>query len=461
MATDVKRRGEVDMTQGSIASKLVRFSLPLMATSILQLLYNAADTMVVGRFAGADALAAVGSTGALINLFIFLFTGFSLGGNVVIAQANGEKDPDKISRAVHTTVALALVSGVVALILGVMLTRPLLIATGVPEEVLDGAQLYMTLVLLGSPANMLYNFGSSILRAMGDTRRPLIYLSISGAVNVLLNLVLVILCKMGVAGVAIATVASQVLSAIFVVVYLMRAEGSIHLNLRKLRLEKEFVAPIIRIGLPSGIQSSMFSISNTLLQGAVNSQGAVVMAGHAAANSLCGFTQVTMSAFATAIITFVSTNRGARLYQRVRRGMWTAMGIGMCISVPVGMAFLCVGESLLGLYNSDPEVIKWGMVNLGIQLPTYFLCGTMEISSAQMRGLRYSFSSMIVNILGICGFRIFWIYTVFAKNPTMRTLYMAYPVSWILTTLAFLAIYFAAALPRLRKEEQEMRNVGI
>jgi len=301
---------------------------------------------------------------------------------------------------------------------------------------------------------MVYNFGASVLRALGDSKRPLIYLGISGAVNVILNLILVIVFHMSVAGVAIATVVSQFLSAAFVIVHLVRSEGCMHLDIRKLRLEKEFVKPIVRVGLPSGIQSSMFAISNTIIQSAVNAQGSIVMAGNSAAANLESFVHLAMSAFATAILTFASTNRGARRYDRVHSGPWVAMGIVTVLGLGTGLLALIFGRFLLGLYNGDPQVIDWGMVRMGIMLPTYFLCGLMEIASAQLRGLRYAIAPMLCSITGVCGFRIVWIYTIFAANPTMQTLYISYPISWVLVFIAHMTCYLVFALPGINREEK-------
>ena len=450
-----RMRGDLDMTQGSILSNLIRFALPLMATSVLQLLYNAADVAVVGRFAGSQSLAAVGSTGSLINLITQLFIGLSLGSNVLIAHANGAGDDRKVSQAVHTSIALALVSGLLVMMIGLCLSRPMLHVMGSPDDVIDLASLYMTIYFIGMPANMLYNFGASILRAMGDTRHPLIYLSISGIVNVVFNLVLVIVFHMGVAGVAVATVASQVISAVFVIIHLVRSEGKIHLNLRKLRLDMEYIKPIVRIGLPAGIQGSLFSVSNVIIQSTVNAQGSLVMAGNAASASLEGFVGMVMGSFSSALLTFVSTNRGARLYARVRRVLFVAIGAVTVLAMSIGLLLVCFGESLLSLYNADPGVIEWGMVRLRIMAPTYFMCGLMDLGASQQRGVGYSVTPMIVSLSGACLFRIVWIYSVYAANPAMQTLYISYPISWTLTFIVHLICYFLFALPKLKKEERE------
>ena len=444
---------ELDMTHGAILPQLIRFSLPLIASSVLQLLYNAADVAVVGRFAGSEALAAVGSTGSLINLLTNLFIGLSLGGNVVIAHAHGAGDQKAVSRSVHTTIALSLVSGVIVMIVGLLASRPMLHLMGSPDDVIDLAALYMRIYFIGMPFNMLYNFGAGVLRAMGDTKRPLFYLAVSGLVNVALNLVLVIVFRMGVAGVAIATVASQVMSAAFVILYLLRTEECIRVDLKKLTLDKKYVKEILRIGLPAGIQSTVFNISNVTIQSTVNAQGSIVMAGNAAAGNLEGFVYVAMNALAQGALTFSSTNRGARQYDRVRRILWVALGAALVAGLAVGLVFLAFGDKLLTIYNTDPDVIYWGMVRMGIILPTYFVCGLMDVAACQMRGMGYSVLPMVVSLTGACAFRLIWIFTVYAMHPTMQTLYISYPISWALTFLAHLGCYLTVGRKKLANME--------
>lgn len=450
------RNRDLDMTQGPLLPLMLRFALPLMLTSILQLLYNAADIAVVGQFAGSQSLAAVGSTGSLINLLTNLFMGLSLGGNVIIAHANGAGDRQGVSRGVHTSIALALVSGVFVMILGLCLARPLLHMMGSPDDVIDLATLYLRIYFIGMPFNMLYNFGAGIIRAMGDTRRPLVYLSISGLVNVVLNLILVIVFHMGVAGVSIATVASQVISAIFVVTYLMRTEGAIHLDPRRIRLDFKDAAQILRIGLPAGLQSCLFSISNVLIQSSVNAQGAIVMAGNAAAANVEGFVYVAMNSIAQGTLTFASTNNGARKFARVRRVLWVSIGAAAVAGLAVGLGALALGENVLSIYNTDPDVIRWGMVRMTIIMPTYFLCGLMDVAASHMRGNGYAILPMIVSLTGACLLRIVWLMTIYAANPTMEILYISYPISWGLTFLAHLGCYLFLARPKLLHKEKEI-----
>ncbi|MBE5782537.1 MAG: MATE family efflux transporter [Clostridiales bacterium] len=456
-----KFQSGLDMTKGGILSNLIRFSVPLMATSLLQLFYNAADVAVVGRFAGAQALAAVGSTGSLVTLMTYLFVGLSLGSNVVIAHAKGAGDEDKISRLVHTSIAMALISGVVVMGIGLFASRPMLKLMNSPEDVIDLAARYLTIYFIGMPATMIYNFGASILRAMGDTKSPLLYLSVAGIANVLLNLLTVIVFHMGVVGVALATVASQVISAAFVIVHLRNAHDCTHLEWKKIGMEMKLVREIVQVGVPSGVQSCLFSVSNVIIQSAINAQGSAVMAGNAAAGSLEGFAYVVMSAITSANLTFVSTNRGARLYGRVRRALWVSMGAILVAGFGVSMLFYALQEPLLRLYNTDAQVIYWGKFRLQYILPIYFLCGLMDVSGAHLRGIGFSFPQMLIALTGACAFRLIWIFAIYNPNPDMGILYLSYPISWSLTIAAYLVFYGLVALPRLKKEEREMMNARI
>lgn len=453
-------RGKVhslDMVEGRILPQLIRFSLPLMVTSLLQLLYNAADMVVVGRFAGAESLAAVGSTGALINLITNLFIGFSLGANVVIAHANGARDQKTIEKNVHTAITLSVICGVMVMVLGIVLARPLLVWMGSPDDVIDKATLYVQIFFMGMPVNLLYNFGAGIMRAVGDTKRPLMYLSISGLVNVVLNLILVIGFHMDVAGVAIATVASQLMSAVFVVRYLMKTHESIRMDVKKLGLDWKCVKEIVQVGLPAGIQSSLFSLSNVIIQSSINAQGSVWMAGNAAAANVEGFVWVSMNSISQGTLTFSSANRGAKEYTRVRRVLWVSLGLVAVVGLAVGLLAYAFGGTLLNLYNDEMDVIEKGLVRMAIIMPTYFLCGLMDVAGSQMRGMGSSIAPMIVSLSGVCAFRLLWVYTVFAANPQMTVLYISYPISWAATFFIHLGCYFFLARPRMMRQEKEER----
>ena len=456
MFTRIHRRSaryEMDMTTGRLLPKVLAFSGPLILTGILQLLYNAADIVVVGRFAGPQALAAVGSTGALINLLVNVFMGLSVGASVVVARAYGAGDNASVSTGVHTAITVAGVAGVLVGVLGFVASHPLLKWMGSPDDVLDMATLYMKIFFVGMPANMLYNFGAAILRAVGDTRRPLYYLTVSGILNVLLNLVLVIVFHMGVAGVAIATVASQVMSMTLVMICLIRSDGPIHLDLRKLRIHLSQLVEIVRVGLPAGLQGSLFSISNVLIQSSVNSFGSLVMAGNSAGSNLEGFVYTSMNAIHQADLTFASQNLGAGQFKRVRRVMWVCLGTVTAIGLGMGLVFLAFGNQLVSIYNSDPEVIHYGMTRLKIILPTYFLCGLMDVMVGQLRGVGYSILPMMISLTGACLLRVVWIYTFFAANPTLEVLYISYPVSWLITFATHFVCYMIWGRNRLKRME--------
>lgn len=434
---------EIDMCSGPLFMKIVVFSLPLMMSGLLQLLYNAADIIVVGRFTGPTALAAVGSTGSLTNLIISLFMGLSVGSSVAVAQYYGAGDYHHVSEVVHTSIATSIVTSIVVSIFGISMAEKLLIAMGTPPDVLGQATLYLRIYFAGMPASMLYNYGSSILRAVGDTRRPLLYLTVSGIVNVVLNLVFVIFFHMGVAGVAIATVISQVLSAVLVMICLVQFNGPIKLDLRSVRFHKDKLLQLIKIGLPAGLQGSIFSLSNVLIQSSVNSFGSAVMAGNSAAQNIEGFIYVAMNTIYHTALTFTGQNVGAREYKRVRRVFWICSMLVAVIGIILGFTALAGGNFLLGIYVPDnTEVIGYGMIRMMIICSTYFLCGLMDTFVGMLRGMGESLTPMLVSIIGVCGFRIVWIYTAFAQHRELKTLYYSYPISWLATALIHMVCYF-------------------
>ena len=445
-------RYEMDMTSGPMIPKILQFSLPLMLTGILQLLYNAADVIVVGNFAGHTALAAVSSTGSLINLLVNVFMGLSVGASVVIAQAYGAGDVQRMRKAEHTAMTLALFMGIGVGVLGFILARPMLEWMDSPEDVIDGAALYVRIYFLGMPANMLYNFGAAVLRAVGDTKRPLYYLTISGLVNVALNLLLVIVFRMAVAGVAIATVASQVVSMVLVLLCLLRSHGVIRLMPGECRIDRASALGMIRVGLPAGLQGSLFSISNVLIQSSVNSFGSLVVAGNGVASNIEGFVYTAMNAQHQAAMTFASQNYGAGKVDRVKRTLWCCLGIVLLFGLGLGLLVLAFGPQLMGLYNQDPEVIAFGLKRMQVILPTYFLCGMMDVMVGQLRGIGYSVMPMVVSLAGACGLRILWIMTVFAANPTQQTLYLSYPISWGMTFAIHMICYLVVSRKTLAEK---------
>lgn len=444
-------RYEIDMTTGPLIPKILQFSLPLILTGILQLLYNAADVIVVGNFAGHTALAAVSSTGSLINLLVNVFMGLSVGASVVIAQSYGAGDVQRMRKAEHTAMTLALFMGVGVGIMGFCVARPLLLWMDSPADVIDGATLYVQIYFLGMPANMLYNFGAATLRALGDTRRPLYYLTISGLVNVALNLLLVIVFHMAVAGVAIATVISQVVSMVLVLLCLLRSHGVMKLELKECRVDRRSALEMIRVGLPAGIQGSLFSISNVLIQSSINSFGSLVVAGNGVASNIEGFVYTAMNAQHQACMTFASQNYGAGKADRVRSTLWSCLGIVLVIGLGMGLLVYAFGVPLMSLYNQDPEVIANGLIRMSIILPTYFLCGMMDVMVGQLRGIGYAIMPMIVSLAGACGLRVIWILTFFAANPTLQVLYASYPISWGVTFAIHLLCYLIVAGKKLKQ----------
>jgi len=442
----------MDMTSGTLLPKILIFSGPLILTGILQLLYNAADVVVVGRFAGATSLAAVGSTGSLINLIINVFMGLSVGTSVMVARYYGAGDVRMVQDTVHTSILVALISGIVVGIFGFVMAKPILRLMDSPDDVIDLATLYVRIYFVGMPFNLLYNFGAGILRAIGDTKRPLYYLTISGAANVVLNLILVIAFHMGVAGVAIATVVSQAISMVLVLLCLIRTQGIIHLDLRKLCIRKASLLGIMQVGLPAGLQGSLFSISNVLIQSSVNSFQSTAMAGNAAASNLEGFVYTAMNSIHQADLTFASQNYGAGKKNRVKSVLWNCLGTVVVIGLGLGLLFMAFDRTLLSFYNQDPAVIDFGVLRMHIILPTYFLCGMMDVMVGQLRGIGYSIMPMIVSLTGACLFRIVWIMTIFSMPQfhTLQMLYISYPVSWGLTFAIHMICYLTIAKKKLQ-----------
>lgn len=450
----------IDMINGSLISGIIRFSLPILATGILHLLYNAADIVVVGRYAGDAAQAAVSSTSSLINLIVNVCMGLSVGSNVVVARMIGAKNKEGVHRSVHTAITLSLICGLLAAFVGFFFSRTILSAMGSPDDVIDMSALYLKIYFIGTPANMIYNFGASILRASGDTKRPLLFLSISGLVNVLLNLFFVLVCGMDVEGVALATIASQFLSAGMVLFVLLREKGDIKLELKKLRIYKRELINIVKVGLPSGFQSILFSISNVMLQSSYNSFGSIAMAGCGAGANIEGFVYTSMNSIYQATLTFVSQNYGAKNYKRLNKILWSCIGVSVIVGVVTGYTSIFFGRQLAGLYSSDPLVIDIAVERLWVISGTYFLCGVMEIGSGMLRGIDHSFFPMVVSIIGVCVLRILWIATVFGRFRHLVTLYVTYPISWSVTA-AVLFIGYAHFYKKLIKNEELQPNADL
>ena len=430
------------MTNGPLLGKIVRFAIPLALSGILQLLFNAADIVVVGQFVGPTALAAVGSTSAVINLIVNLFMGFSVGAIVLAAQYYGAGKNKDLSETVHTAVLSSLAFGVALIFAGVALSRPMLELMGTPADVLDQAVLYMRIYFVGMPVMMLYNFGAAILRAVGDTQRPLYFLLLAGVINVILNLVFVIVFHMGVEGVAIPTVISQCVSAGLVFWCLTKVEGPYRLYPKHLTIKKDKLLGMVKIGLPAGIQGCSFSISNVLIQSSINSFGSIAMAGNTAGSNIEGFISTAQDAFTQAAISFTGQNLGAGKLKRVDRVLLLCMllapGVGLVLSI---LAVLC-GGPLLGIYSSDPEVIQYGMLRLTTVSLLQPLGALMGVTASVLRGMGYSTIPMIVTMSSVCGFRVIWIFTVFQAFPTLQVLYLSYPITWGLAALFNFIFYF-------------------
>lgn len=430
-----KKKYEMDMCNGPIISKMLIFAIPLMCSSILQLLFNAADIVVVGKFAGDNSLGAVGSTTALINLLVNLFMGLSVGANVLAARDYGGNRKDELSKTVHTSMMLSIISGIILTFVGVLFSRQILMLMKSPDEILPLASLYLKIYFIGMPASMAYNFGSAILRSVGDTKRPLYFLFAAGIVNVILNLIFVIVFNMDVAGVALATIISQYISAFLVIRCLMRESEGIKLHISKLKIHKDKLMPILRVGIPAGFQGVIFSLSNVVIQSSVNIFGNIIVSGNSAAQNIEGFIYVGMNAFYQAAISFTSQNMGAGKKERVRKIAISAQILVILTGLILGLTALFSGRWLLRIYTNNPEVIEAGMKRMIVITTTYFLCGMMDVMVGIMRGLGYSIIPMIVSLVGACGLRLIWIATVFQipQYHNVTTVYVAYPISWAIT----------------------------
>ena len=438
-----KNKYEIDMCNGTIMDKLISFSVPLILSGILQLLFNAVDIIVVGRFSGSQALAAVGSTTALINIFTNLFIGISLGANVLAARFYAAQKDKEMSETVHTVIMLALISGVVMLFVGIFFARGALELMGTPDDVIGQSTLYMRIYFAGMPFFMLYNYGAAILRAVGDTKRPLLFLIVSGVVNACLNLFLVIAFHLGVAGVAIATVTAQGISCALVLCCLQRSQASYQLRFRDLKIRGCYVRQIFQVGLPAGIQSTVINFSNALLQSSVNSFGSIAMAGYTAANNLFGFLYVSTNSITQACMSFTSQNYGVGKWKRMDRVLFNCIILSVAVMLTLGGGMYFFGPEVLKIYTTNPRVISCGMEVLTYTTLTYFLCGIMDLLPGALRGMGYSSVPMILSIIGTVGTRIVWIFGIFPNHRSLDILFISYPVSWMITiVLQVICFYF-------------------
>ena len=436
----------IDMCNGSLFKSIILFSLPLMLSSILQLFFNAADVVVVGKFAGDESLAAVGATTTLINLLTNLFIGLSVGANVLVANYYGAKQNRDVHETVHTSMTISFFSGLLLTVIGIVSAPFLLSLMQTPEDVIDLSVIYLRTYFIGMPAVMVYNFGAAILRGAGDTKRALYILFASGVVNVLFNLMFVIGFSWGVFGVGLATVISQVMSAALIVLCLLREKSSVRLEIKKLRIYSKKLLRIMQIGIPAGFQGMLFSLSNTVIQSSINGFGKVVVAGSAASVSVEGFAFTSMNAFHQATVSFTSQNMGARKLNRINKILYISLMYVMIVALFYVVLFFGLGEQLIGFYTQSPDVVAEGVKRLTIIAGSYVLCGMMDVTSGSLRGLGYSFTPMAVSLIGVCLFRVVWVATVFQMEAyhTIETIYYSYPISWSLTFVAHFVTFVIA-----------------
>ncbi len=449
-----RRSNEIDMCTGPVAGKILRFSIPVMLSGMLQLLFNAADVMVIGQNCGSVSLAAVGSNGAVINLIVNLFLGISIGTNVMVARAVGRQHRDRVFRSVHTAILLSLILGLITGVFGAVTAPRLLHLISVPDDVLPLASLYLRIYFIGIPATVVYNFGAAILRAVGDTKNPLYFLTGAGILNVICNLIFVKVFLLDVAGVAIASALSQYLAATLVVRCLIKQDGICKLDLRKLHLYREELAEMIRIGVPAGLQSTIFSVSNVLIQSGLNGFGSTVMAGNSAASNLDALVYVAQNSFYQAAVSFVSQNVGAGKPERIRHIAVSCYLLVTLVGVAIGTTFYVFGRELLRIFSPEADVIEIGMVRLKWVCVPYFLCGLMEVGCGIVRGLGYAWLPMIVSTVGGCVLRVIWIYTIFQWEHTLDVLYFSYPVSWLATA----AVHFLCVVILTRRLIRKSRE---
>lgn len=446
----MKKNYEMDMCNGPLFGKILIFAIPLILSGMLQLLFNAADVIVVGHYAGSDALAAVGSTNAFINLLINLFIGISVGANVMTARFYGSGDEKAIYETVHTAVLLALAGGLTMMVVGMIIAKPVLTLMGTPAEVLPYSVLYMRIYFIGMPALVLYNFGAAILRAVGDTRRPLYFLTAAGVVNVIFNLIFVIVFHMGVAGVAIATAISQFISASLVLFCLCRSEGVYRLKWKELHIYGDKMKSMIQIGLPAGLQSAAFNLSNMLVQSSVNSFGHLAMAGNTAANNIDGFLNITANAINQTAVSFMSQNMGAKKYGRMDKVLLECLAFIGILGGAMGFGAYLIAPQLLHIYSPDAEVVKYGIIRMSFICAPYAICGMQDVMGGGLRGSGYSLAPTIISLTGACLFRIIWIFTAFRMHHSLYVLYVSYPISWSLTGITHGICYLVMRRRRLK-----------
>ena len=441
---------KIDILHGSIWDKVLAFALPLAATSVLQQLFNSADVAVVGQFSGSKALAAVGSTSPITSLFITIFVGLSIGTNVVISRFLGAQNDKQVKKAVHTSLVLSVISGIIIALIGELIAKWLLVMMSTPAEVLDQALLFLRITFIGMIFLTIYNFESAILRASGDTKRPLYCLLISGVINVSLGLFFVVICKLDVAGVALATIISEGISSALILLCLKHMDGPLHFELKDMRFHKDLALQMLEVGLPAGLQGIIFSISNVLIQSSVNSFGSLVMAGNTAASNIEGFVYTSMNAVYQTSLSFTSQNFGAKKYNRIDKILLECLGIVTVVGLVLGQGAYFFGQQLLSIYSSDEHVIQFGIDRLAVISTMYCLCGIMDTLVGSLRGIGYSILPMLVSLTGVCVIRVIWIFTVFKSVHTTFSLYISYPITWVITLVAH-GICFMVVRKKIRR----------
>lgn len=446
-------RYSLDMTCGPFLKKIMIFSVPLILTGILQLAYNTADVIVVGRFVGKEALAAVGSTASLVNLFLNVFLGLSMGSGVMVARYIGARDDESVSESVHTSMLLSVICGFLIGFIGFFFSGEMLKLMKVPDDVLDLATLYLKVYFMGSPGLLIYNFGASIVRSTGDTKRPLVILAVSGLVNVILNVVLIVVFGFGVEGVAIATIVSQYLSAAMIIIYLLKINNSCKLYLNKIHIDKHELLQILKLGLPAGIQNSLFSVSNVIIQSSVNSFGSAAMAGIAAGSNYDSYIYTGTNAVAQTAMTFTSQNIGARKAENIGKVYRYCILFALSIGVVLGVIGTIFSEEIVKFFSDDAEVILIGADRMRLVLPFFFFCSLMDVAASQIRGMGKSFEPMVISLIGACGLRIFWVFFILPLDRTLVNLYWSYPVSWTVTFFAQFIMYFILKRRMIKNNE--------
>lgn len=436
------KKNEINFSSGKMFTKIIQYVIPLMFSGILQNLFNMADTVVVGRFAGDTPLAAVGSTSSLTNLIVNLFVGLSMGATIIISRHFGSKNEKRMSEASHTAIAISLISGILLVFLGFILSKPVLELMGTPKEVLPLSTLYMRVYFAGMPVIMLYNFASGIMRSYGDTKKPLFFLFVAGIINVVLNLIFVIVFHLDVLGVALATVISQVVSALLTLHALTKVKNGCQIHLNKIKIHKRELILIAKTGIPAGIQGSLFSISNVIVQSSINTFGKVAMAGINATSNLENIFYMAMNAFGNACVTSSAQNMGANKPNRAKKAFFICSLSAVFVWAVMALITFSFPDAILGIFTKSKNVIDAGKIKLYINLGTYFLVALMEVSTGALRGIGHSFTSMLISVFCVCAFRLFWLFTVFKAHPTLECLFISYPISWALTSTIHIAIFF-------------------